>query len=145
MPEARARGYKPGRFSFNVKGGRCEECQGAGVKVVEMQFLADVQVPCDACEGRRFNPETREIRYKGRTIDEVLDWEQLEYRGYWQPVTDSASAQWKTPGSPFRLTGTPAQKASPAPRLGEHNQEIFGRLLGLPNGELAALQHTGVI
>ena len=73
LPESRARGYKPGRFSFNVVGGRCEDCAGAGVRVIEMQLLADVQVRCEACGGRRFNEETLSIRYRGRTITEVLD------------------------------------------------------------------------
>ena len=73
VPESRARGYTPGRFSFNVKGGRCETCQGDGVIKVEMHFLPDVYVTCDTCQGRRYNRETLEIRYKGKTIDEVLD------------------------------------------------------------------------
>ena len=71
--EARSRGYGPGRFSFNVKGGRCEACQGDGVIKVEMHFLADIYVPCDVCKGQRYNRETLEIRYKGKTIHEVLD------------------------------------------------------------------------
>jgi len=73
LPEAKIRGYKPGRFSFNVKGGRCETCQGAGVQVIEMNFLPDVQVPCPTCNGKRFNRETLEVRYKGKSISEVLD------------------------------------------------------------------------
>ncbi len=73
VPEARSRGYKPGRFSFNVKGGRCEACQGDGLIKVEMHFLPDMHVPCEVCGGKRYSRETLEIRYKGRTIDEVLN------------------------------------------------------------------------
>jgi excinuclease ABC subunit A len=72
VPEARARGYEPGRFSFNVKGGRCETCQGDGVIKVEMHFLPDVYVPCDTCHGKRYNRETLDIKYKGKNISEVL-------------------------------------------------------------------------
>ncbi|RKF02900.1 excinuclease ABC subunit A [Tenacibaculum lutimaris] len=72
-PEASIRGYKPGRFSFNVKGGRCETCQGGGVRVIEMNFLPDVHVECETCQGKRFNRETLEIRYKGKSISDVLD------------------------------------------------------------------------
>jgi excinuclease ABC subunit A len=73
VPEARARGYGPGRFSFNVKGGRCESCEGDGMLKVEMHFLPDMYVPCEICQGRRYNRETLEIRYKGKTIHEVLE------------------------------------------------------------------------
>ncbi len=73
LPEAKIRGYKPGRFSFNVKGGRCEECQGAGKRVIEMNFLPDVQVDCERCMGRRYNRETLEILFKGKSISDVLD------------------------------------------------------------------------
>jgi excinuclease ABC subunit A len=72
VPESRARGYKPGRFSFNVKGGRCEACQGDGIIKVEMHFLPDVYVHCESCQGKRYNRETLDIRFKGKTIDDVL-------------------------------------------------------------------------
>lgn len=73
LPESKIRGYKPGRFSFNVKGGRCETCQGAGIRVIEMNFLPDVHVPCEVCEGKRYNRETLEVRYKGKSINDVLN------------------------------------------------------------------------
>ena len=73
MPEAKIRGYKPGRFSFNVKGGRCEKCKGNGYKTIEMNFLPDVMVPCEECRGKRYNRETLEVRYKGNSIADVLD------------------------------------------------------------------------
>jgi excinuclease ABC subunit A len=73
LPEAKVRGYKPGRFSFNVKGGRCEECEGAGRKLIEMDFLPDVHVECPMCKGKRYNRETLEIRFKGKSIADVLD------------------------------------------------------------------------
>ena len=73
MPEAKVRGYKPGRFSFNVKGGRCETCGGNGYKTIEMNFLPDVMVPCETCHGKRYNRETLEVRFKGKSIADVLD------------------------------------------------------------------------
>jgi excinuclease ABC subunit A len=73
LPESKIRGYKPGRFSFNVKGGRCEECRGGGLRLIEMNFLPDVYVPCDTCQGKRYNRETLELRYKGKSINDVLE------------------------------------------------------------------------
>ncbi|KOY23727.1 excinuclease ABC subunit UvrA, partial [Vibrio parahaemolyticus] len=84
--ESRSRGYKPGRFSFNVRGGRCEACQGDGVIKVEMHFLPDVYVPCDVCNGKRYNRETLEVRYKGKTIDEVLEMTVEDARTFFDPV-----------------------------------------------------------
>ena len=84
--EARSRGYKPGRFSFNVKGGRCEACQGDGVTKVEMHFLPDIYVPCDVCKGQRYNRETLEIRYKGKNIHEVLEMTVEDALEFFEPV-----------------------------------------------------------
>ncbi len=86
LPEARIRGYKPGRFSFNVKGGRCETCQGAGLKVIEMNFLPDVQVPCEECGGRRYNRETLEVRYRGKSISDVLDMSIEDAVAFFEPI-----------------------------------------------------------
>lgn len=85
-PESRSRGYTPGRFSFNVKGGRCESCRGDGVVKVEMHFLPDVFVHCDVCAGKRYNRETLEIRYKGKTINEVLEMTVEEAYVFFKPV-----------------------------------------------------------
>lgn len=86
VPEARSRGYGPGRFSFNVKGGRCEACQGDGVIKVEMHFLPDIYVPCDVCKGKRYNRETLEIRYKGKSVHEVLEMTIEEAREFFDAV-----------------------------------------------------------
>ena len=88
--EARSRGYKPGRFSFNVKGGRCEACQGDGVIKVEMHFLPDVYVPCDVCEGKRYNRETLEIQYKGKNIHEVLEMTVEDAREFFDAIPSIA-------------------------------------------------------
>jgi len=89
LPESRLRGYKPGRFSFNVKGGRCEACQGGGIIKIEMHFLPDVYIPCEICKGKRYNRETLEIKYKGKTIADVLDMtvnQALEFLGNIPPI-----------------------------------------------------------
>ncbi|RAW87285.1 excinuclease ABC subunit UvrA [Photorhabdus laumondii] len=86
VPESRTRGYTPGRFSFNVKGGRCEACQGDGVIKVEMHFLPDIYVPCDQCKGKRYNRETLEVKYKGKNINEVLDMTIEEAREFFDAV-----------------------------------------------------------
>ncbi|MGB4401119.1 MAG: excinuclease ABC subunit UvrA, partial [Daejeonella sp.] len=86
LPEAKIRGYKPGRFSFNVKGGRCETCQGAGMKLIEMNFLPDVQVPCEECSGKRYNRETLEVRYRGKSISDVLDMSIEDAVAFFEPI-----------------------------------------------------------
>jgi excinuclease ABC subunit A len=86
VPQSRERGYSPGRFSFNVKGGRCEACQGDGMLKVEMHFLPDIFVPCDVCHGKRYNRETLEVRYKGKTIHEVLQMTVEQAREFFDPV-----------------------------------------------------------
>ena len=86
MPASKERGYDPGRFSFNVKGGRCEACQGDGVLKVEMHFLPDVYVPCDICHGKRYNRETLEVQYKGKNIHEVLDLTVEAAHEFFKPV-----------------------------------------------------------
>ena len=91
--EAKVRGYQPGRFSFNVKGGRCEACAGDGTIKIEMNFLPDVYVPCEVCKGARYNRETLEVHYKGKTIAEVLD----------MPIEEAARV---LRGDPARSPGT---------------------------------------
>ena len=86
LPESKIRGYKPGRFSFNVKGGRCETCQGGGLKVIEMNFLPDVFVHCETCHGKRFNRETLEVRYKGKSISDILEMTIDEAVEFFQPI-----------------------------------------------------------
>jgi excinuclease ABC subunit A len=90
LPEARMRGYKPGRFSFNVRGGRCENCQGDGTIKIEMNFLPDVYITCDVCHGQRFNKETLEIRYKGKNIADVLDMTIEEAAEFFAPIPQIA-------------------------------------------------------
>ncbi|MBW6186564.1 excinuclease ABC subunit UvrA, partial [Pseudomonas aeruginosa] len=86
LPESRARGFKAGRFSFNIKGGRCEKCQGDGYLNIQMHFLPDIFVPCDLCKGKKFNEETLEIRYKGKNIYDVLEMSVLEAKDFFESI-----------------------------------------------------------
>jgi excinuclease ABC subunit A len=90
LPEAKMRGYKPGRFSFNVKGGRCENCQGDGIIKIEMHFLPDVYVPCEVCHGKRYNRETLEVRWKGKSISDVLEMSVSEAREFFETMPSIA-------------------------------------------------------
>ncbi|MBI9105532.1 MAG: excinuclease ABC subunit UvrA [Spirochaetales bacterium] len=120
LPESKARGYKPGRFSFNVKGGRCEQCQGDGTKKIEMHFLADVYVTCDVCGGKRFNRDTLDVRYKGKNIYEVLEMtveESLEFfknipkiRNKLQTLSEVGLEYIKLGQSALTLSGGEAQR-----------------------------------
>ena len=129
--EARSRGYKPGRFSFNVKGGRCEACQGDGVIKVEMHFLPDVYVPCDVCKGKRYNRETLEIQYKGQNINEVLSMTVEEAREFFDPIPsiarklqtlmDVGLAYIKLGQSATTLSGGEAQRVKLAKELSKRD------------------------
>lgn len=131
VPEARARGYNPGRFSFNVRGGRCEACQGDGVLKVEMHFLPDVYVPCDQCKGKRYNRETLEIRYKGKTIHQVLDMTVEEAREFFdalpmiarklQTLMDVGLSYIRLGQSSTTLSGGEAQRVKLATELSKRD------------------------
>ena len=114
LPEAKTRGYKPGRFSFNVKGGRCEACQGDGVVKIEMHFLPDVFVPCDVCHGKRFNRETLEIQFKGKSIADVLDMTVEEGADFFKavPAVRDKMETLKRVGLGYVKIGQPANQLS---------------------------------
>ncbi len=155
--EARSRGYKPGRFSFNVKGGRCEACQGDGVIKVEMHFLPDIYVPCDLCKGKRYNRETLEIRYKGKNIHEVLDMTVEDAAEFFAPVpaikrklqtlTDVGLTYIKLGQNATTLSGGEAQRVKLARELSKRDT---GRTLyildepttGLHFHDIAQLLHV---
>lgn len=130
-PEAKARGYKPGRFSFNVKGGRCEACSGDGIVQIEMHFLADVFVPCEVCKGKRYNEETLDIRYKGKNIYEVLEMTVEEALGFFenipkihkklQTLYDVGLAYIKLGQNAVTLSGGEAQRVKLAKELSKNS------------------------
>lgn len=131
VPEAKIRGYKPGRFSFNVKGGRCETCEGAGIKTIVMNFLPDVHVHCERCNGRRFNRETLEIRYRGHSISDVLDMTVSEASEFFRPLAslhrkiktlDDVGLGYITLGqSAVTLSGGEAQRVKLATELAKRD------------------------
>ena len=118
LPEARMHGYTPGRFSFNVKGGRCEACEGDGVKRVEMHFLADVYVPCEVCHGKRFNEATLQVKYNGLSVADVLDLtvdEALQLFKNHPQIRRARSRRWPTWASATSRSASP-RRPSPAAR-----------------------------
>ena len=130
-PEAKVRGYKVGRFSFNVKGGRCEACDGDGIIKIEMHFLPDVYVPCEVCKGKRYNRETLEVQYKGKNIAEVLDMIVDEAREFFAPVpklkrvldtvADVGLGYIKLGQSATTLSGGEAQRLKLSTELGKRS------------------------
>ena len=130
-PEARARGYTPGRFSFNVKGGRCEACQGDGVLKVEMHFLPDVYVPCDVCQGARYNRETLQVEYKGKNIHQILEMTVEDARAFFdaipviarklQTLIDVGLGYIKLGQSATTLSGGEAQRVKLAKELSKRD------------------------
>jgi len=130
-PEAKARGYKKGRFSFNVKGGRCEKCSGDGILKIEMHFLPDVYVPCEVCHGQRYNRETLEVKYKGKNIADVLDMtveESLKFfehlpniRNKMQTLYDVGLGYVKLGQPSTQLSGGEAQRIKLATELSKRN------------------------
>jgi excinuclease ABC subunit A len=114
MPEAKIRGYKPGRFSFNVKGGRCEACEGDGILKIEMQFLPDVYVPCEVCKGKRYNRETLDVKFKGKSIADVLEMtveEALEFFDAIPPIQNKLKTLYEV-GLGYIHLGQPATTLS---------------------------------
>ena len=119
-PEAKVRGYKPGRFSFNVRGGRCETCKGDGTIKIEMHFLPDVYVPCETCHGRRYNRETLEVRFKGKSIADVLEMSVEEALRFFARSRSSgeSSRRCTTSGSTTSSSGSRRRRSPAARRSG---------------------------
>ena len=134
VPEARIRGYKPGRFSFNVKGGRCEACQGEGMKRIEMQFLADVFVPCEVCEGKRFNRETLEVASRDQTIADVLEHDGRRGGGPLREHPHASASLQDAAGRGPGLHAPGAAGAHPLRGRGAAGQAGHGAVAGGPPG-----------